>query len=370
MFLLFLIWIWFCILNQITNIWFNNYFKDLLNATYWSIDFYNYFGNKIFTNVSWFKYYLLFIMVVLFILYLIILILDSYLLNKYFLLKIDILITNIKKSLWIDINSEIININKFYNYFIFLFLPKYKTKWFSIFDFIKQILYFKKLGNFSSNLKHFYDVDIWIISENILKVFKIKHKITHKEKNINIWMSKKLVSSLKSSSKNNLSFKWWKEISWFEVLNNTNFINKIDIKKSIKKWIDIVKIYNTNEEDISTDILINPYMLYTDLFLNQFTSLPDVIKINKVYIVKNWEIILYKKLYWKKKDLFKIIDLLIKNLSIDFIDIKTRGYYIDYNDNKYKNIIEKLYLTKLWLDNNNTLKNKNKFKNLYFIWII
>ncbi|MBW7954298.1 hypothetical protein H3C61_00595 [Candidatus Gracilibacteria bacterium] len=369
-FLLFLIGVLFHIFNGIINIGFNNYFKDLFNATYGSIEFYNYFGNKIFTYVSGLKYYLLFIMVVLFILYLIILILDSYLLNKYFLLKIDILITNIKKSLGIDINSEIININKFYNYFIFLFLPKYKNKGFSVFDFIKQILYLKKLDNFSNNLKNFYDVNIGNISETILKIFKVRYKVIHKEEIINIGMSKKLVSSLKSSSKNNLSFKGGKEISGFEVLNNTNFINKIDIKKSIKKGIDIVKIYNTNEEDISTDILINPYMLYTDLFLNQFTSLPDVIKINKVYIVKNGEIILYKKLYGKKKDLLKIIDLFIKNLSIDFIDIKTRGTYIDYNDNKYKTLIEKLYLTKLGLDNNNTLKNKNKFKNLYFIGII
>lgn len=369
-FLLFLIWVLFHIFNWIINIWFNNYFKDFFNATYWSIEFYNYFWNKIFTYVSWLKYYLLFIIALLFVIYLIILKLDSISLNKYFSLKIDRLIIDIKKSLWIDINSEIIHVNKFYNYFIFLFLPKYKTKWFSLFDFIKQIMYLKKLGNFSSNLNYFYDIDIWIISENILKGFKINYNITHKEKNINIWMGKKLVSLLKSNFKNNVNFKWWKEISWFEVLNNTNFINKIDIKKSIKKWIDIVKIYNTNEEDISTDILINPYMLYTDLFVNQFTSLPDVIKINKVYIVKNWEIILYKKLYWKKKDLLKIIDLFIKNLSIDFIDIKTRWTYIDYNDVKYKNLVEKLYLTKLWLNNNNTLKNKNKFKNLYFIWII
>lgn len=369
-FLILFIWIIFNIFNWILSMGFNNYFEDLFNSTYWSIDFYNYFWNKIFTHVIWLKYYLLFIVILLFIIYFILLKFNSISLNKYFSLKIDKWITTVKDSLWIDINNEIISVNKFYNYFIFLLPPKYKNKWFSVFDFVKQIIYFKKLDSFSNNLKNFYDVNIWNISETILKIFKVRYKVIHKEEIINIWMSKKLISLLKSNSKSNINFKWWKEISWFEVLNNSNFINKIDIKKSIKKWIDIVKIYNTNEEDISTDILINPYMLYTDLFIEQFTSLPDVIKINKVYIIKDWEVILYKKLYWKKKELFKIIDSLVKDVKIDFLSIKTNWIRIDYNDVKYKPFLDRLYLTQLWLTNNNAFKNKNKFKNLYFIWII
>ncbi|MDD3793892.1 MAG: transglutaminase domain-containing protein [Candidatus Gracilibacteria bacterium] len=369
-FLILFIWIIFNIFNGILGMGFNNYFKDLFNSTYGSIDFYNYFGNKIFSQVSGLKHYLLFIIAILLIIYFILLKFDSISLNKYFSLKINKGITTVKDSLGIDINNEIISVNKFYNYFIFLLLPKYKKKGFSVFDFVKQIIYFKKLDNFSNNLKNFYDVDIGNISETILKIFKVRYKVINKEEIINIGMSKKLISLLKSNSKNNLNFKGGKEISGFEVLNNSNFINKIDIKKSIKKGIDIVKIYNTNEEDISTDILINPYMLYTDLFIQQFTSLPDVIKINKIYIIKDGEVILYKKLYGKKKDLFKIIDSLVKDVKIDFLSIKTNGIRIDYNDVKYKPFLDRLYLTQLGLTNNNAFKNKNKFKNLYFIGII
>ncbi|MDD3794196.1 MAG: transglutaminase domain-containing protein [Candidatus Gracilibacteria bacterium] len=370
-FLLSLIWIIYCIFTGIITTNFKDYFDNLVNSTYGALGFYNYFGNKFFTYVSGLKYYLIFILFLLFIIYFILLKLDSIALNKYFSSKIDKLMYDIKKSLNIDINDEIIHINKFYNYFIFLFLPKYKIKGFTLFDFIKKIQYLKKLNKFGTNLKDYYDINISSISKNILKNFKIKYKTTYKEQIINTGISRKVISLLKSNSKNNTIFKGGKEISGFEVLNNSNFINKIDIKKSIKKGIDIVKIYNTNEEDISTDVLINPYMIYTDLFIEQFSLLPDAIKINKVYIIdNNGGIILHKKLYGKKKDLFKILDFFIKDVKIDFINIKTNGNDIDYNDVKYKNFVNKLYLTQLGLKNNNALKNKNKLKNLYFIGII